>query len=1278
MKETCALLRLFMCSLVVVCAQDSFAATYYARANGAWNVASTWSIIGYSGAAAATTPGSAPGDIVLIGGRQITVTTTPANALVSITLNHLGAAGTTRLDINTAGVVLTCNAFTMLDNNLDQHMELEVSSSARLQVNGNFAVTRGTSNARDKRMLVYVRNTARVNVTGTFTYTYNRSGGENEQEIRLDDSAQLNVTGAFSIAMGNSSQGNDQFNFQMNGSSLVSAGSTTTMTVNSADGDDMNLDLNGGTFSSTGLMTLRVANGSNNACVFDTEIDGATINANAGLTLDQAGGTGAFDFMLNANSTAAAAVLNVTGNLTVNHTSGGDQTIQTNTNSTVTVTGNMPMTFTESATRTQVLDMNGGTFTVTGNLTNTISSGVNHRFDILLDGAARFNVNNDVTIGQGGSAMRLFLNATNGSTAEFNVGRDFTINHANAATHVDVEQYGSSRLTTGRDMILNNPAQNGDRMILRMYGSSTLVVTRDLTMSLTGGNPNSDDRIGIEQNSGTVNVGGNVSYNRTAGDDIFWNMGNGTASIGGNFTFTSGTGDDTYLVLNGSSSMTIIGNLMFDLNSGDLGYLYLNEGSGSGASLAVGGSLTIDHETQAGDATIELDNGSSLSVGTTLTWDMDATNNAKARFLISNDANTVQVGTNMVLQQLSGGSNNDFDFDQQGGTVTVGGSGTFRLASGTSGDFNMRLRNTSTLNINGSAAFQFSGGDDYNWRVEDNSTVVIGGNATYQQTGGDDFTGSVNNNSSMTVGGHMTFQHTGGDDFLFTTNNNNALLVVNGSLIMQDTQGGSTITELQLDNASTTRVLGDIQMTATASGEVLIDMNNSAYLRIAGSFLRSATPSRFGTLTMTNAATLEYNGTLNTQVMAANAGSGTDGFTFTRVVVNNTYGTSPQLTTEGVTTINESLTLTRGIVSTLAARMVVMAHNSTATGGNVNSYIDGPMKKIGNDAFVFPLGNGGRWARLGMENLNSFGNTTEMVAEFVKQPSPNNGPTYYGTGIHHVSYIEYWKLDRVLDAGNDASTQVRLYWELASASGITLNSDLRVAQFRTSTTKWENHGGSATGGTSGSVLSTTAVSSFGNLSFGSSGGTNPLPVEQLSFNAWAANAVVDIAWSTASESNSDHFEVEVTRDGTIFRSVGRVAAAGYSQANLNYTLRDELPFEGTSYYRLKQVDLDGSVTFSDMVAVQFDPYDARGALIPYPNPSSGMLNVKPFAQEGVFSVEVMDATGRLALRAQRAMNGIEAMPLDASTLPDGRYIVVVTRMNGERSAAPWVKVGSSE
>lgn len=1272
MKDRCVPFKLVVSFILVLLAHAGHSATYYARANGAWNVPSTWSTIGYSGAAAATTPGSAPGDVVLIGGRQVTVTATPANALASITLNHLGAAGTSLLDINTAGVVLTCNAFTMVDNNLDQHMELEVSNSARLQVNGNFTVTRGTSNSRDKRMLVYVRNTARINVTGTFNYTYNRSGGENEQEIRLDDSAQLNVTGTFTVAMGNSSQGNDQFNFQMNGSSSISAGNTTTMTVNSSDGDDINLDLNGGTFTSTGLMTLRVANGSNNACVFDTQMDGATINANGGLTLDQAGGSGAYTFLMNANTTATSAALNVTGNLTVSHTAGGDQTIQTNANSTVTVTGNMPMTFNESSTRTQLLDLNGGTFTVTGNLTNSIGSGVNHRFDILVDGAARFNVNNDVTISQGGSAMRLLLNDANGTAAEFNVGRDLTINHANAATHVDIEQYGSSRLTVGRDMILSNPAQNGDRMIVRTYESSTLAVTRDLTMSLTGGNPGSNDRIGIEQVSGTVTVGRNVSYTRTAGDDIFWDMSNGTATIGGNFTFTSGAGDDTYLVLNGSSSMSITGNLLFDLNSGDLGYLYLNEGSGTGASLTINGALTIDHENQAGDATIELDNSSSLSVGTTLTWDMDATNNTVARFLISNDANTVQVGSNMVLQQLSGGSNNNFEYDQEGGTVTVGGSGTFRLASGTTGDMNVRLRNTSTLNINGSAAFQFAGGDDYTYRVEDNSTVAIGGSATFQQTGGDDFTGSVNDNCTMTVGAHMTLQHTAGDDFFLALNNNNALLVVNGSLIMQDTQGGSTITELQLDNASNTRVLGDIQLTATTSGEVLIDMNNSAHLKIAGSFLRSAVPNRFGTLTMTNSATLEYNGTVNTQVMAANAGSGTDSFTFTRVVVNNTYGTSPQLTTEGSTTINEYLTLTDGIVNTASARMVVIANNAEADGGNANSYIDGPMKKIGDDDFEFPLGNGGRWARLAMEGLGSANNATEMVAEYLKTAAPNNTSPYFGTGIHHVSYIEYWKLDRVLDSGNDASTQVRLHWEDRAGSGIALNSDLRVAQYRTSTTRWENHGGTATGGTTGSVVSTTAISSFGNISFGSSAGSNPLPVELLTFGAVVNGNFVDITWSTASESNSDHFEVEATPDGSIFRTVGIAAAAGHSQSTLDYAMRDEQPYSGTSYYRLKQVDQDGTIAFSDLVAVQYDARE-RTTMVLYPNPSTGVLNVMPVEAEGTFSIEVMDATGRTALLSERTMNGAAMLELDASALRDGRYVVVVTDANGNRVAMPWVK-----
>jgi hypothetical protein len=98
-----------------------------------------------------------------------------------------------------------------------------------------------------------------------------------------------------------------------------------------------------------------------------------------------------------------------------------------------------------------------------------------------------------------------------------------------------------------------------------------------------------------------------------------------------------------------------------------------------------------------------------------------------------------------------------------------------------------------------------------------------------------------------------------------------------------------------------------------------------------------------------------------------------------------------------------------------------------------------------------------------------------------------------------------------------------------------------------------------------------------------------LPVELLSFDANPGLSEVVTLWSTASEQNSDHFTVERSADRMEFKPVGTVAAAGNSQHIRDYSFIDRAPLTGTSYYRLRETDLDGTVSLSKVVAVDFTP-----------------------------------------------------------------------------------------
>jgi len=116
-------------------------------------------------------------------------------------------------------------------------------------------------------------------------------------------------------------------------------------------------------------------------------------------------------------------------------------------------------------------------------------------------------------------------------------------------------------------------------------------------------------------------------------------------------------------------------------------------------------------------------------------------------------------------------------------------------------------------------------------------------------------------------------------------------------------------------------------------------------------------------------------------------------------------------------------------------------------------------------------------------------------------------------------------------------------------------------------------------------------------------GCQVLPIELLFFEANPSGKTVILNWRTATESNSHYFKVERSHDGKVWERVGLKKAAGYSLLTINYNTTDETPYAGQSYYRLKQTDLDGTFTYSEIVSVKMAGQPSR--LKVYPNPLNG-------------------------------------------------------------------------
>jgi uncharacterized repeat protein (TIGR01451 family) len=182
-------------------------------------------------------------------------------------------------------------------------------------------------------------------------------------------------------------------------------------------------------------------------------------------------------------------------------------------------------------------------------------------------------------------------------------------------------------------------------------------------------------------------------------------------------------------------------------------------------------------------------------------------------------------------------------------------------------------------------------------------------------------------------------------------------------------------------------------------------------------------------------------------------------------------------------------------------------------------------------------------------------------------------------------------------------------------------------------------------------------------------GAAPLPVTLTRFEARAQGADVLLGWTTAQEKNNDRFEVERSRNGVAFERIASVAGRGTVSTAYDYQYRDTRAGVGTLYYRLRQVDFDGTATYSEIRTVKLAGKDGAVALYPNPAAEQATLDLTALAA-GSYSVRVLDLTGRV-VREQKAA-GAQQQTLPLLGLPAGTYVVQVSGA-GKVTSLPLVR-----
>ncbi|MFN7014751.1 MAG: T9SS type A sorting domain-containing protein, partial [Bacteroidia bacterium] len=337
--------------------------------------------------------------------------------------------------------------------------------------------------------------------------------------------------------------------------------------------------------------------------------------------------------------------------------------------------------------------------------------------------------------------------------------------------------------------------------------------------------------------------------------------------------------------------------------------------------------------------------------------------------------------------------------------------------------------------------------------------------------------------------------------------------------------------------------------------------------------------------------------------------------------------------------ISNNLTFTNGILNSDAINLLIFENTSTTTGANNASFVNGPVRKIGNQAFTFPVGKKGDYYGLHFYNayrpiaISAPANSTHhFTAEyFMQDPHPTYNHGSLAPTITHISNCEYWILDRTNGTSNvNVTLSYSDYGPAVACSGVTNQTDLRVARWNG--TQWVDHGNGGTTGTTsnGTIVTSAVVTAFSPFTLASANASNnPLPIELLSFNTTQKEKTVELFWSTASEINNNYFEVEKSTDGINFYAIDKVQGAGNSNTILNYKSTDNNPFLGINYYRIKQVDFDGTFTFSNVIAHNFSSNEYK--IVMYPNPTKEILTISNLLENNNYIIQIYDISGKLVL-----------------------------------------------
>lgn len=521
-----------------------------------------------------------------------------------------------------------------------------------------------------------------------------------------------------------------------------------------------------------------------------------------------------------------------------------------------------------------------------------------------------------------------------------------------------------------------------------------------------------------------------------------------TVVNGGQLTIQQNLTTTDNVTVSGVGSSITVTNGLFGVNPTDDGRLIVDLGA---TMLVSGGTVLVGQRFISGEDAVVTISGGTVTSNERLLMDMGGT------FL--QNGGTVNVLETLAL--ADGGATNSCYYKLSGGNLNVTGEFAFENEAG---NFTPTFKMTGgNLTVNGEV-FWFGEAPG----IGTPKMILSGGTATIN--------GAITNLAGSTVNMYLKIDslatvYVNGPSITTIQASDSILLSGTGNLIIS---GATTYTNAGVFHATggvlsfdaATQLVGNgVQQWHTTTIQNLKTVTSQLInpIKISGN------TTVFGTL---NALTtpIHFNGNL------AQTWGGSTEVTLGTVQLNHT-GTGVELLKR--LQVSNQLILNQGVLHTSAANPIVVNAGATATEGNATSFIDGVCIKKGNTAFVFPLGNESRWARMEMSAPVSA--ATEIHARYLNASFSSTNPV--DAPLTAVSSLEHWNVDRV---GSSDQVALTFYWEDAQLSAISDCSALAIA-------RWDGDSwnatlgqttGSCTNNGSGKILGNSAFANLGAFTFG--------------------------------------------------------------------------------------------------------------------------------------------------------------------------------------------------